>query len=66
MLNLHQPKIQILEVKDPKFKFMRKSDKIIEKLEDEFQDIKQISEHSLKKLWLNKYDDVWNQYLNEI
>jgi AbrB family looped-hinge helix DNA binding protein len=44
---------------------LEKSDKIVEKLEDEFKDIKDISEHSLKKLWLNRSDDVWDQYLNE-
>jgi AbrB family looped-hinge helix DNA binding protein len=44
---------------------LEKSDKIIEKLEDEFKDTKAISEHSLKKLWLNRSDDVWDQYLNE-
>ena len=44
---------------------LEKSDEIVEKLEDEFKDIKEISEHSLEKLWLNRSDDVWNQYLNE-
>lgn len=40
-------------------------DEIVDKLEDEFEDIKDLSEHSLKKLWNNKSDDIWNQYLNE-
>ena len=34
---------------------------IVEKLEDDFKDIKEISEDSLKELWLKRFDDVWNQ-----
>jgi bifunctional DNA-binding transcriptional regulator/antitoxin component of YhaV-PrlF toxin-antitoxin module len=45
---------------------LEKSEEIVEKLEDKFKDIKEISEYSLKKLWLNRSDDVWNQYLDEI
>ena len=45
---------------------LEKSGEIVEKLEDEFKDIKETFEHSLKKLWLNRSDDVWDQYLNEI
>lgn len=45
---------------------LEKSDEIVKKLEDEFKDIKETFEHSLKKLWLNRPDDVWDQYLNEI
>lgn len=40
-------------------------DEIVDKLEDDFEDIKDLSERSLKKLWNNKSDDIWNQYLNE-
>jgi len=29
----------------------------------EFADITTISESSLKKLWLNKKDDIWDKYL---
>jgi AbrB family looped-hinge helix DNA binding protein len=45
---------------------LEKSDEIVKKLEDEFKDIKETFEYSLKKLWLNRPDDVWDQYLNEI
>ena len=31
---------------------------------NEFKDINAISEHSLKKLWDNKEDDVWSEYLD--
>ncbi len=47
---------------------IRKGDKILlekaaRKLEGEFDDIADILERSLKKIWLNKKDEVWNQYL---
>jgi AbrB family looped-hinge helix DNA binding protein len=42
---------------------LEKSDKIVEKLEDEFKYIKDISEHSLKKLWLNSYV---NKHMNSL
>ena len=34
-------------------------------LEDEFSDLEMMTEESLKSLWLNKADDVWDQYLPE-
>ncbi len=40
-----------------------KAEKVARKLEGEFDDIAAISEYSLKKIWLNKKDEVWNQYL---
>jgi len=30
--------------------------------QDSFSDIKAISEHALKKLWLNKHDNQWDRY----
>ena len=38
---------------------------VTELLEDEFADLQAISEEALKNLWLNKADEVWNQYLSE-
>ncbi|MHB1868175.1 MAG: hypothetical protein ACYCPP_04435 [Nitrososphaerales archaeon] len=32
-------------------------------LREEFADLELISESSLKKLWNNKNDEIWNQYL---
>jgi hypothetical protein len=31
-------------------------------LDSRFKDVKAITEKGLKKLWLNKHDDVWDQY----
>jgi hypothetical protein len=34
-------------------------------LKNEFKDVESFSEHSLKKIWFNKKDDVWDQYMTE-
>ena len=33
-----------------------------ERMKDDFKDILKFSERSLKEVWGNKSDDVWNQY----
>ena len=30
---------------------------------DDFKDLLKLSEHSLKKLWDNKEDEIWDSYL---
>jgi len=42
---------------------LEKPEKIAGKIKDEFKDLHIISERSLKKFWLNKEDEIWNQYL---
>jgi AbrB family looped-hinge helix DNA binding protein len=44
---------------------LKKSPAIIKSIEDDFSDIIATSEHSLRKLWLNKEDDIWDTYLEE-
>jgi hypothetical protein len=44
---------------------LKKSPAIIKSIEDDISDIIAISEHSLRKLWLNKEDDIWDTYLEE-
>ncbi len=56
---------KLLLIQKGKKIILEKPDEILEKLGDEFKDIKDLSEHSLKKLWSNKSDDIWNKYLNE-
>jgi|GEM_PF-6349728 len=34
-------------------------------LKDDFKDILKFSEISLKKVWDNKSDDIWNEYLTQ-
>ena len=42
---------------------LEKSQKAEKSLKDDFSDILKLSERSLKDLWDNKEDDVWNSYL---
>ena len=40
-------------------------EKTSEKMKDDFKDILKLSEHSLKEVWDNKQDDIWNEYLKK-
>jgi AbrB family looped-hinge helix DNA binding protein len=44
---------------------LEKSRRIVEVLEDEFADLQEISESSLRRLWLSKKENVWDRYLKE-
>ena len=44
---------------------LEKPARVAELLEDEFADLQALSEESLKSLWLNNTDDIWNEYLSE-
>ena len=41
---------------------LEKSEDIGLLLDEEFGDVKAITEEGMKELWLNKHDDAWNQY----
>lgn len=51
---------KLILIQKGKMIIFEKPVEIVEKLEDDFKDIKEISEDSLKELWLRS-DDVWNQ-----
>ena len=40
---------------------LEKSSVIKDKVEDDFKDILKLSEITAKKLWNNKYDEVWDK-----
>lgn len=42
---------------------IEKPERIANKFKDEFADVKFLSERSLDKLWMNKGDEIWAQYL---
>jgi len=42
---------------------IEKSKRLTQKVQDDFKDILHYSEQSLKEVWDNKEDDIWNQYL---
>ena len=54
---------EILLIKKGKKILLEKQENIAKKIEDDLNDLSSFSENSLKKLWLNKKDEIWNQYL---
>jgi len=42
---------------------LEKPDRIMQALEDEFEDVRSVTERQLAKLWLRREENVWNQYL---
>ncbi len=42
---------------------LEKPERVMEILEDEFEDIQSVTKSSLGRLWLRKEEDVWNRYL---
>lgn len=42
---------------------IEKAQKTEQRLKDDFKDILKFSEKSLKEVWDNKSDDIWNEYL---
>jgi hypothetical protein len=40
---------------------LEKSEKVALLLDGEFKDIKAFTEHTLKSVWDNPYDEVWNK-----
>ena len=52
----------VIILKDKKL-LIRKVSDISQSIEDGFDDVVQHSELSLKKIWDNEEDEVWNKYL---
>ncbi|MGH9856812.1 MAG: AbrB/MazE/SpoVT family DNA-binding domain-containing protein, partial [Acidobacteriota bacterium] len=50
----------VMMVKDSKI-VLEKSEKIALLLDGEFKDVKAFTEYSLKSVWDNQYDEVWNK-----
>ena len=44
---------------------LEKSQKMEQKIKDDFKGILKFSEKSLKEVWNNKSDDIWNRYLKK-
>ena len=42
---------------------LEKQEELSEKLEEEFGDLLSLTESSLRALWMNKQDEIWNKYL---
>jgi AbrB family looped-hinge helix DNA binding protein len=42
---------------------LERPDRIMQALEDEFEDVRSVTEGQLAKLWLRREENVWNRYL---
>ena len=42
---------------------IEKSQKVSEKMQDDFKDVIKFTEQSLKEIWDNPEDEIWNQYI---
>ena len=42
---------------------LEKQQKVSDKMKGEFRDVLHFSEQSLKEVWDNSEDEIWNQYL---
>jgi hypothetical protein len=60
-MNIQRGDSLVMILKDNKI-LLGKSDEIALILDEQFNDIKSISERELEKLWLNEYDEQWNKY----
>lgn len=54
----------ILFIKGKKI-MLEKVDAVIAQLTDDFKDVETITENSLKQLWENESDEIWEQYLKK-
>jgi len=61
-LGLRKGDVLIIIQVDEKI-LIEKPKKIIKRVKDDFRDVLILSESSLKKFWLNKEDEIWNEYL---
>jgi AbrB family looped-hinge helix DNA binding protein len=44
---------------------IEKPKKMIKKVKEDFKDLMTLTESALKKLWLNKEDEIWNEYIKK-
>ncbi len=54
---------KLILVKEGRRLMLEKPQRFAKKITDEFKDLMKLSEPSLRKLWLNKEDEIWNEYL---
>lgn len=54
---------ELLLVKRGKKLLLEKTQQFEKEVKDEFEDLLSVTEYSLKKLWNNKEDEIWNEYL---
>lgn len=56
---------ELIIVQDNGTILLEKAQRVATKMKDDFKDLLKFSEQSLKKVWDNKEDDIWNEYLKK-
>jgi AbrB family looped-hinge helix DNA binding protein len=56
---------ELIIVQDNGTILLEKATKVAARMKDDFKDLLKFSEQSLKKVWNNKEDDIWNEYLKK-
>lgn len=56
---------ELILVKKGRKIMLEKPEKFAKEFKDEFKDLLKLSEHTMKKLWANKEDEIWNEYLKD-
>lgn len=56
---------ELLLVKKGRKIMLEKPQRLAKSVEDDFKDLLVLSEHTAKKLWDNKEDEIWNEYLKD-
>lgn len=56
---------ELIIVQDNGTILLEKAPKVAAKMKDDFKDLLKFSEQSLKKVWGNKEDNIWNEYLKK-
>ena len=56
---------ELVIIQDEDRILMEKADRVSKKVRDDFKDILKFSEESLKEIWDNKEDDIWESYLEK-
>ena len=54
---------ELVIIQDKGRLLLEKSQQISNQVQDNFKDILKFSEQSLKEVWDNKEDEIWNEYL---
>jgi len=56
---------ELVLIQDKGLIMLQKSSEASKAFSENFQDIKKLTEKSLKKVWDNKEDEAWNTYLKK-
>jgi len=64
-MNIKKGDNLVMMVRDSRI-VLEKSENIALLLDGELKDVEAYAEQTLKKLWLNEYDEAWNKYAKKM